>query len=54
MSKISKQPRSHDIKVLAKTFEILEALHRSEDNAARLSEIASIVKLPQSFAYCER
>ena len=46
-SKVSKQPRSHDIKVLAKTFEILEALHRTNDNAARLSEIASTVKLPR-------
>jgi len=47
MSKVPKPQRSQDIKVLAKTFEILEALHRSADNSARLSEIASIVKLPR-------
>ncbi len=47
MSTASKPRASHDIKVLAKTFEILEALHRSDDKGARLSEIAATVKLPK-------
>ena len=34
------------IKVLAKTFSVLEALHRHDGNGVRLSEIAVAVKLP--------
>ena len=47
MPKTKNAPRSHEIKVLAKTFEILEALHRTNDSGARLSEVSSIVKLPR-------
>lgn len=37
----------HDIKVLAKVFEILEALHRLGDAGGRLSKIASRVAFPK-------
>lgn len=44
---LSKPKRSHDIKVLAKAFEILEALNRSDGRGVRLSELAARLKLPK-------